>query len=81
MSEVWRSPSDFNIPGTGGRPVILLVDFGLERLDETYGRAFLLTDGTVVFSDAGGWCTQYVKGWRPMTQEEWGHYHSADNPD
>lgn len=68
----WRKPQDWTgetFPSEyGDRRVRLLVDFGCGNV-EVAGRAYGIksdVDGPmVVYSDIGGWCTQYVKGWRP----------------
>jgi len=68
----WRKPQDWDgepfPPEYGDRRVRLLVDFG--RGDtEVAGRAWGVKDPiygpSVAYSDVGGWCTQYVKAWKP----------------
>lgn len=68
----WREPQDWageTFPSQyGDRRVRLLVDFGCGEV-EVAGRAWGIKheiDGpTVVYSDVGGWCSQYVKAWKP----------------
>ena len=50
-----------------GVPVRLLLDFGTGE-HESDGRAHGPYDGELVFSDGDGWCTQYVKGWKPVKE-------------
>lgn len=70
MSE-WREPKAFDLPGSLGRPVMLLVDYGAGE-EVVHGNAYLMQpDHSVIFDDGDGWCTQYVKAWRPKTKEEW----------
>ena len=72
----WRDPSDWSgqpFPNKfGTQRVRLLVDYGCGDV-EVAGRAWGIKhpiDGpTVVYSDIGGWCTQYVKGWKPTALE------------
>ena len=68
----WRDPQDWagvKRPPQMGRVepmrVRLRVDFGAGEV-EVAGRAWSVDgDDMVVYSDIGGWCTQYVKAWRP----------------
>lgn len=52
-----------------GIPVRLRVDFGAGE-SECDGRAYGPFDGggELVFADEGGWCTQYVKAWKPIPE-------------
>jgi hypothetical protein len=67
----WKLPEQFDIPGELGHPVMLKVDYGNGEC-ETRGKAFLLPEGSVVFSDHGTWATQYVKAWRRINNEKQG---------
>lgn len=72
----WRDPQDWAgqpFPSDmGTRRVRLLVDYGVGEV-EVAGRAYGIRheiDGpTIVYSGVGGWCTQYVKKWKPTDLE------------
>lgn len=67
----WRDPQDWSgvqpPSRLGDRRVRLLVDFGAGQ-GEVAGRAWSTdnADPSIVYSDVGGWCTQYVLKWKPF---------------
>ena len=76
----WREPDDwsgidwprYTRDHRGPTKARLRVDYGAGEC-EVAGRAYLVEDDdgpALVFSDVGGWATQYVKAWKVSTAEQ-----------